>query len=100
MAVDALAHEPGAMDVRYSVRSPVGRLRPCARTQERPPGQIVQLSHTASGRPPGPLRSRAGSAPRRAGMLAGYRSGWAMVSITATMARISTSFSPGNTSTP
>jgi len=33
MAVDALAHEPGAMDVRYSVRSPVGRLRPCARAR-------------------------------------------------------------------
>jgi hypothetical protein len=33
MAVDALAHEPGGMDVRYSVRSPVGRLRPCARAQ-------------------------------------------------------------------
>ncbi len=41
MAVDALAHEPGAMDVRYSVRSPVGHLRPCARAQERPPDQIV-----------------------------------------------------------
>ena len=30
----------------------------------------------------------------------GYLSGWAMLSITAVVARISTSFSPGDTSTP
>jgi hypothetical protein len=40
--MDALAHEPGVTDVRYSVRSRAGRLRP-VRAQERPPDQIVQF---------------------------------------------------------
>ncbi len=53
MAVDALAHEPGAMDVRYSVRSPVGRLRRARGPRNARLTKIVQfgqLSHTASGR--------------------------------------------------
>jgi hypothetical protein len=78
---DAEQQEDGAGNLANSTHSP--NTIPAAAAVTRSAAHA--LRHLAAGWPP--CREI-------------YRSGWAMVSITAVTARIRTSFSPGNTSTP